>query len=63
MNLHVRILKKAKVLEIVFEAALRLSKKLAQKSFMSVDPYFIDVFNNNRLGVDYRNLYLTIERG
>ena len=47
----------------MFEAALRLSKKLAQKSFMSVDPYFIDVFNNNRLGVDYRNLYLTIERG
>ena len=31
---------------------------------MNGDPYFIiDVFNNYKLGVDYRNQYLTIERG
>ena len=48
----------------LFEAALKLSKKLAKKSCMNVDPYFIiDVSNNYELNVDYRNQYLTIERG
>ena len=47
----------------MFEAALSLSKKLAQKLFMSAEPYFIDIFYINRFGVDCRNLYLTIERG
>ena len=57
-------MKKPKVKEIMFEAALKLSKKLAKKSCMNVDPYFIiDVFNNYELNVDYRNQYLTIERG
>lgn len=56
--------KKSKVKEIMFEAALKLSKKLAKKSCMNVDPYFIiDVSNNYELNVDYRNQYLTIERG
>ena len=39
-------LKKVKVKEIVFEAALKLSKKLAKQSCMSVNSYHIvDVFN------------------
>ena len=57
-------IKKAKAQKIVFKVSISLSKKLATKSCMNGDPYFIiDVFNNYKLGVDYRNQYLTIERG
>ena len=57
-------IKKSKVKKIVFEAALNLSTNLAEKSRVSVDPCFIiDAVNNYKLGVDYRNQYLTIERG
>ena len=57
-------IKKSKVKEIVFEAALNLSTNLAEKSCVSVDPCFIiDAVNNYKLGVDYRNQYLTTERG
>ena len=55
-------IKKAKVQEIVFETAF--VKKLAEKSCMNVDPYFIIyVFDNYKLDVDYKNQYLTTERG
>ena len=57
-------IKKSKVKKIVFEAALNLSTNLAEKSCVSVDPCFIiDAVNNYKLGVDYRNQYLTTERG
>ena len=57
-------LKKVKVKEIVFEVALKLSKKLAEQCCMSVNSYHIvDVFNTYKRGLDFRNQYLTIERG
>ena len=57
--------KKNKVKEIVFKAALKLSKKLAQQPCVSTDFFFFvfDVFNTYKLGVDNRNQYLTIEQG
>ena len=46
----------------MFETALTFSKKLAEYSCRSVDPYFIsDVFNTYKQGVDFRNQYLTIQ--
>ena len=55
-------LKKVKVKEIVFEAALKLSKKLAKQSCMSVNSYHIvDVFNTYKWGAEFSNQYLTIE--
>ena len=57
-------LKKVKIKEIVFEAALKLSKKLAEQSCMSANFYhIIDVFNTYKRGVDFRNQYIAIERG
>ena len=63
MNLPAQILKRLRFKKL-FKVSISLSKKLATKSCMNGDPYFIiDVFNNYKLGVDYRNQYLTIERG
>ena len=57
-------MKKNKVKEIVFEAALKLSKPLAEHVCMSVDSYFIiDVYDNYKQVVNFRNQYLTIEIG
>ena len=57
-------MKKNKVKEIVFEAALKLSKQLVEHACMSVDSFFIiDVYNNSKQGVGFRNQYLTIEKG
>ena len=48
----------------MFEAALKLSKKLAEQSCMSANSYhIIDVFNTYKRGVDFRNQYIAIERG
>ena len=56
-------LKKNKIKEIVFEATLKSAKKLVKQSCVSVDSYFIiDVFNTYKQGVEFRNLYLIIER-
>ena len=55
--------KRNRVKNIVFEAAVTFCKKLGKHSCRSVDPYFIsDVFNTYKQGVDFRNQYLTIER-
>ena len=58
-------IKKSKIQEIVFSATIVISKKkIVKRSSISVDPYFINyVYNNYDFGVDYRNQYLTIERG
>lgn len=57
-------LKKNKIKEILFEATLKSAKKLVKQSCVSVDSYFIiDVFNTYKQGVEFRNQYLTIERG
>ena len=57
-------MKKNKVKEIVFEAALKLSKPIAEHVCMSVDSYFIiDVYDNYKQVVNFRNQYLTIEIG
>ena len=57
-------LKKVKVKEIVFEAALKLSKNLVEQSSMSVNSYHVvNVFNTYERGMDFRNQYLTIKRG
>ena len=57
-------LKKNKIKEIVFQATLKSVKKLVKQSCVSVDSYFIiDVFNTYKQGVEFRNQYLTIERG
>ena len=46
-------MKKVKVKEIVFDAALKLSKKLSEQSCMSVNSYYItDVFNTYKRGVE-----------
>ena len=56
--------KKSKIQEIVFSAAIDISKNVVKRSSISVDPSFINyVYNNYDFGVDYRNQYLTIERG
>ena len=57
-------LKKNKIKEIVFQATLKSVKKLVKQSCVSVDFYFIiDVFSTYKQGVEFRNQYLTIERG
>ena len=54
---------KNRVKTIVFETALTFSKKLAEYSCRSVDPYFIsDVYSTYKWGVDFSNRYLAIER-
>ena len=60
----VLVWKKIKVWEIVVVNALKFSKELAEHSCMCVNSYYIiDVFNNYKRGVDFRNQYLTIEWG
>ena len=44
--------------------ALKFSKELAKHSCMHVNSYYIvGAFNNYKQGMDFRNQYLTIERG
>ena len=57
-------LKKNKVRECVYISAVRLSKKLAEKSCLIVDSYYIyDVFNTYQHGTDYNNQFILIEQG
>ena len=57
-------MKRSLIKNVVFETTLTFSKKLAEYSSKSVDSYFIsDLFNTYERGVDFRNLYLSIERG
>ena len=56
-------MKKNTIKNVVFETTSTFSKKLAEYSCRSVDPYFTSgVFNTYKRGVDFRTKYLTAER-
>ena len=55
---------KNKVRECVYISAVCLSKKLGEKSCLTVDSYYIyDVFNTYQHGIDYNNQFILIEQG
>ena len=53
-----------KVRGILFRESVKLCKRLAEFSSLSVNPYFIiDVSHTYKRDEDFNNLYLEIERG